>query len=240
MPSCFFLALQNNCTSFSDEEIKSVCRMQKFKEEQTQIAEACEVGGGTILPLDIRFDAKDAHLTLTRYPQCVPETCTNDEVMVYYDLVSKEVAKETDVYYHFQKSTINSCDEYDRDRAFMKQYNGTIVDKSCKWLKRVSDFDKNKYCKKNFSFGDYGPAQDVCPVTCCVCKEKGENLFLKKADKNEDGFIKIIHKDCNWLKSIPETNRRFHCDKKAASYLGGYPPAADACPETCGTCIDEE
>ena len=243
MPSCFFLALQNECTSFSDEGMLSVCRMEKYKDEQASIAEACEGGGlGTILPLDVRFDTIDTHVTLTRYPQCVPETCTNDEIMLYYSFVSQMIAEESeDIYYHFQKSTINSCDEYNRDRAFMKKVGGKVVDKTCKWLKNRPDaLKKDKFCKKTVSFGEYGPARDVCPITCCACEEKGENLFLKKAQKNEAGLLKIVHKDCNWLKSIPEENRRFHCDKKAASYLGGYPPAADACPETCGTCIGQE
>ena len=46
--------------------------------------------------------------------------------------------------------------------------DGTIkaVTRTCKWLQNKPDWKKAKICKKRRSYEGFGPAKDICKVTC--------------------------------------------------------------------------
>jgi hypothetical protein len=49
-----------------------------------------------------------------------------------------------------------------------KKKDGTIkaVTRTCKWLQNKPDWKKAKICKKFRSYDGFGPAKDICKVTC--------------------------------------------------------------------------
>ncbi len=135
-------------------------------------------------------------------------------------------------------SSINSCDEEMKNKATMRLIGGTPQVKSCRWLlNRKRKRKKKLYCNKNFKADDMEPARVMCPATCCSCKERSDNLFLKEASVSYDGFLTIEQENCSWLQQASAEARKQHCNgKEVATYIGGYPPAHISCPETCGNC----
>ncbi len=190
---------------------------------------------GTLFDMDITLDAPYYHRTYMKLAYCKPQQCTSNEILALYGYYSY-LFQNSGIDVKFYSSVSNACDEIVSDRALMKKNNGAALAKTCKWLKRRSGEIKAKYCKKDFSLEGYEPAKKVCPSTCCVCEENEDDLFLKKAELDEDGKLMIIPSSCRALSEISEKNRQFHCTKTSASYIGGYPPAGTACPQTCGTC----
>lgn len=227
-----------------------VCDMTApvFEEEYSNITSVCNLAGGTIYPLDITAQAPFMLRTVRRYPFCKHQTCNDADVKNYYDFISTFFTEEhgEDIddgqempflsAIEFKKSLVNSCDETVFHRASMKKVDGEVVAKTCKWLKKRKADVKDKFCKKKNGLGGYKSASEVCPSTCCSCQEDGDNIFLKKMSMDNDGEIKIETRTCEWLQNAPSKAKETQCSKEESSYVGGYPPAYVACPETCGGC----
>ena len=228
-----------------------VCNFDVLKESEDgqYIAEECGKAEGELMTLDMVMDFSNYHRTFRRYPFCKPASCEPSDIIKYYDYITKfftgELSGEEQIDDDFAnverklsitESTVNSCDETANFKASMKQMNGKVLAKTCRWLKNRPVHWKKKYCEKTTGFGGYSPAVEVCPSSCCACEEDSDNVFLKKTRIDEKGFLKIESKTCEWLSKASESAKNNHCSKKAASYAGGFPPAYIACPETCGLC----
>lgn len=211
-----------------------VTNMEDYTEEVAIIEDLCD-GDNTIGHLDIVINMPLYHRTFRRYPHCQPPTCSSDDIGKLYAYMSSVISEMEPVDIDIHLATINSCDETAFNKASMKKKNGNVLAKSCKWLKKRPDSMKEKFCMKN-ALGGYKSASEVCPSTCCACKEESSDVFLKKSEFSSDGTLSLIKKDCAWLQSVSESVKTLHCEKSQTSYVGGYPPAYIACPETCGNC----
>ena len=208
--------------------------------KQTGYDEVLSLCHGSLYDMDIAVSMPYMHFTFMKYPYCQPSACTADEITSYYAWMSQMFSSGEDGMETFQvsfdPSVKNSCEEIVSDRAIIKKQKGKALTKTCKWLKKRPSVLKEKFCSKSITMDGYLPAKDVCPSACCLCEEDSDDEFLKKTQLDNDGFLVVKKETCGWLSGISESNRKFHCGKSAASYIGGLPPASVACPQTCGTC----
>jgi len=61
------------------------------------------------------------------------------------------------------------CTEKKKDKFFLKIKDGLIITKPCKWLSKGKKKRKKRACKKEDRNEGFGPAKEVCPVTCDSC-----------------------------------------------------------------------
>mmetsp|Transcript_8612 Transcript_8612/g.10797 ORF Transcript_8612/g.10797 Transcript_8612/m.10797 type:complete len:441 (-) Transcript_8612:108-1430(-) len=232
-----------SCKQFGKGGIDiGVCQMTDLKQEYELITNLCETTyEAKIMPFDMMLSVPFYHRTLRRYPVCLPNACSLSDALLYYGYMASMYESGATTYYpgleidvDFNLSLKNTCDENPKDKAFMKQYNGNLAIKSCKWLKRRPEDLKMKYCNKKAGAAGFEPAGAVCPSTCCLCEETDDDVFLKKMSVGTDGSVTLEKKTCSWLQTLPADKVEFHCGKTAASFVGGLPPAAAACPQTCG------
>jgi len=70
---------------------------------------------------------------------------------------------------------VDECNERKKNKFYhkpRKDEDGNIIGfktKQCKWLQKRSMKMKNKICKRTRRSKEFGPAKEVCPVTCGIC-----------------------------------------------------------------------
>lgn len=68
-------------------------------------------------------------------------------------------------------ATCCKCAEYPDNKFVWKKEQGSSKKRSCRWLSKRSQEEKDAYCKKgNIQGGGYGPAYSACPYTCGTCE----------------------------------------------------------------------
>lgn len=123
------------------------------------------------------------------------------------------------------------CPETATDQFVYKMRKNKIPTlRTCLWL--LDKTNKSTICKKKVDYtDDYGPPQDICPITCDSCGACYENKSTKYSHKRKKNG-NTIYKTCNWLKWATWKNRKKICNQKDS--YGGYPIPSQACPVTCG------
>jgi len=95
-----------------------------------------------------------------------PETCGTCPAVV-------NPSSQPSEYPSFQPSEQPPCSELSTDRFFlrmkMKNNGEKPVKKTCEWLREKSPGKRRKLCERTHSFKKFGPAKEVCPLTCEIC-----------------------------------------------------------------------
>ncbi len=140
------------------------------------------------------------------------------------------------------------CPE-DKDMEFFLEKRGNNpIYKSCGWLSQLHDGHIHNICKRKFSFGDVGPARDLCPATCGQCpdpsapsaapstpvptlcsEDSAAEFFLMKQGKGP-----AVYQTCEWLGKRKWKDIHNICKNKWS--FSGTGPAREICPSTCNTC----
>jgi len=70
-------------------------------------------------------------------------------------------------------NSCNACYQNSRSRFFLKERNGNVILRRCKWLSRRPSTRMDSICGQSASNGGYGPASRHCPIICGVgsCNE---------------------------------------------------------------------
>ena len=216
-----------------------VCNIENVlsKKENEYFVDMCKDAGGALYPIDFIMDFTGYHRTFRMFPFCKPDSCKPSDTKLLFDHVFSSFIEddgEKSGKFEIKGSFYNSCDEKTNSEVAIKQKKGKVFAKSCKWLKNRPKKLKNRICSKKKGLGKYGPAHMVCPLTCCTCPENGDNEFLRKFGIDKHGSLRILSKDCAWLQNASKNIQKAQCKKMTESYVGGYPPAYLACPQTCG------
>ncbi len=141
------------------------------------------------------------------------------------------------------------CPEDEDQEFFLEKRGPNPVFKSCGWLSQLHDWHIHNICRRKFSFGDVGPAGDVCPATCDKCpdasapsaapstttpelcsEDASSEFFLKKRGRNAPA----MYQTCEWLGRQRKKHIHKICKNKWA--FSGVGPAREICPSTCNTC----
>jgi hypothetical protein len=229
-----------------------------FSDIANEFENYCEERGGSGMDLHLTLDAPYFHRTYLKHPFCKSSYCSTNDIHLYYDWISgmmsgehgsefedgeeeshddeHEGEEEINFEIRISGEPFNTCAELVSDRAFYKSQNGEAKSKTCRFLSTRSEMKRAKTCSKNKGSGGYSPAKDICPSTCCNCAEHEDNEFFNSFKFKKSKMV-LKHNTCGWLKN--QTNEMVSkiCDKKSASYIGGYAPASIACPHTCGKCM---
>jgi len=132
------------------------------------------------------------------------------------------------------ENTVNGCYQVVGDKFSFFRKNGVESSKACKWLARRSDRRINEICGETRS-GEFGPAQDICKVTCGTCPngcgEINKDKFYLKANKRRGA---PVYKKCDWLQDLDSSSRvKSICEKTPPT---GEKSASSVCKVTCDMC----
>lgn len=220
-----------------------ICNMAKFQPDHEKISQLCESKeyDGTILPLNVAYNAKNFHRTFAKYPYCKPSSCTVYEINGWYQYLIRAHRRQTETNDEIviQHNAPNSCDENEDDKALIKKHSRKVKIESCGWLQNRSEALKSRYCRKKNAMQGFQPAHKVCPRTCCRCIEDKKDTFLRKFRVSKGGKLKLITKTCEWLQQVDEEIRRTIC-KKGLPEFEGYFSAKNVCPSTCEICSNKD
>ena len=200
--------------------------------------------GGTILPMNIAYNAPSFHRTFYNFPYCKPTECTIQDINGWYDYLVRVYNKskknrngdsnnDSTVIEHTPKKV---CEENKHDLALMKKKRNKAIVQSCDWLSKRPDFRKRNYCREKDPIKGYEPAYKVCPLTCCTCVEGMDDVFVRKVNVDKSDKLKLVTRTCGWLQSVEEKTRKNVCRHSLPS-LGGYSDARTICPNTCEVCL---
>ena len=197
-----------------------------------------ETLGGTILPLNIVYNAPSFHRTFSNFPYCKPAECTIQDINGWYDYLVRVYTKknrniDSTVIQHTPKK---GCEENKHDLALMKKKKNKVLVESCEWLRKRTDFRRRRYCREKDTMKGFDPAFKVCPLTCCSCVEDSEDIFLREVNVDRNDKLKLVTKTCGWLQSVEEKKRMNVCRHSLPS-LGGYSDARTICPNACEVCL---
>lgn len=123
------------------------------------------------------------------------------------------------------------CVENSKRRYFSAVKENITVTETCFSLSKKDEVIIERVCQDTSSRESFGPAKDVCQVTCNTCPNAcgeathGKFFLKKKGNKN-------IHKLCRWLNN--DTRRRKWC--KVTKSPTKFEAAGVVCPVTCGKC----
>ena len=173
-------------------------------------------------------------IKIENVPLCISPSCNNNEDIHFFD-VYFEALSQLDVV------TTNSLEEHcveRRNDKFNWKLNkrGKANQKTCGFLSTRKDRARERRCSKFDGVdGNELIARNICPATCCLCKESHRNRFVAEKKRNESGERVATSRTCGWLSRQSKEVRESHCSKKSRAF-GDLGPAYSACPDTCGTC----
>lgn len=80
------------------------------------------------------------------------------------------------------------CIQTKNQKFAKKNKKGKVVGKKCSWLEKKSKKIRKKHCKKKIDSDKFGPAKEVCPITCGICtpEEDSEEEDSEGENSEED------------------------------------------------------
>jgi len=149
--------------------------------------------------------------------------------------------------------TTFSCSESKSDKFgwYFSSAKNKVITRSCSWLSKRLQKQKNSICSKSFYISDFKPAKVICPLTCNICTmtptPAPTSIPTSLAPSSEAPVKRITHfvwyvdvvngednlvlKDCDWLSRRSSEQQSKLC--KRTAIVHGYPSPRILCPNVC-------